>query len=284
MIILLGIFMVLGSILTGYYLAGGHMGVLWQPNELLMICGAAMGAFMISTPGNVIADTGRALARLFKTNSAKKEKFIEILIMTFKVFSALRKGEMKDFEEILLYPENADFFKQFPSIYKDKNLMVFFSEMVYSNFLIKKSNPSEVKNYVGANLKSRSREALRPAEALSNLADGLPGFGIVAATLGIVVTMGEIDQGAAVVGHHIAAALIGTFLGIFLAYGLVGPLAKKVQFQVEEEHDFYVCIEECLLDAAQQHAPMVLVERGRNAIPPVYRPGYSEMEMAIKEF
>ncbi len=282
MFVIIGYIVVVGSVLGGFALAGGHMGALMQPLELLMIGGAALGAFIIANPGKVLKATMGALPSLLKGSKYSKARYMNLMAMLYDVLSKARKEGLMSIERDVEEPDQSPVFSKYPEISGDHHIMEFITDylrmMVSGNL-----NALEIENLMDNEIDTHHHEALVPSHAIQNLADGLPAFGIVAAVMGVVHTMGSVGQPPAVLGEMIAHALVGTFLGILLAYGFVGPLAKLIEQKVDESSKELQCIKVTLLASMQGYAPAVCVEFGRKVLYSTERPTFAELEGHVKQ-
>ena len=276
-----GMIIVISAVLGGFVLSHGEPLALWQPYELLVIGGAAFGAFVISNPGKIIKTALGSVLLLLKGSKYNKVLYLDLLGLMFDLFSKARKEGLMALESDIEEPKDSPIFQKYPKIMADHHVMDFISDylrlMVGGNM-----NPFELENLMDIELETHHHESASAHTALTKVSDGLPGFGIVAAVLGIVITMAAIGGPPEVLGHHVAAALVGTFLGILLAYGFVGPMASMLEHIAHDEAKFYECIKVCLMANLNGYAPQIAVEFGRKAIFSSERPGFAELENHIK--
>ena len=281
MFIIIGIIIVSGCVAGGYVLSHGKLIALWQPNELIIICGAAFGAFMISNPLKVHKAVMKNMMIILKGSKYQKALYLELLSLMYDLLNKARKEGMMSIEADIEDAHQSEIFQKYPNVLADHHIVDFIADylrlMVGGNM-----NPFELENLMDLELQTHHQEALLAANAVTKVADGLPGFGIVAAVLGIVITMGALGGPPEVIGHHVAAALVGTFLGILLAYGFVGPFAIAMEHVVREEGKFYECVKVCLLATANGCAPQVAVEFGRKVMYSSDRPSFSQLEEHVK--
>jgi len=279
--LIFGMIVVFGSIFGGYVLAEGHLLALFQPFELLIIGGGAMGAFVIANPGKVISQVLKGVPGLFRSSKYTKQAYMDLLTLMFKLFAKARKEGLMALETDIDEPKESEIFNQFPKILSNHHVLDFICDylrlMVGGNM-----NAIELENLMDVELETHHHEVITPSGALQTVADGLPGFGIVAAVMGVVITMGYISEPPEVLGHHIAAALVGTFLGILLAYGVAAPLAKALEYRAEEESKFFECAKICILSTLNGYTPQIAVEFGRKTIYSNLRPNFLELEEHIK--
>jgi len=279
--LIIGFIIVGGCVMGGYILSHGEPMALWQPYELLVIGGAALGAFIISNPGKVIKSVFASIPLMMKGSKYSKVLYLDLLGLMFDIFSKARKDGLMALEVDIDAPNESPIFSKYPKILADHHVMDFISDylrlMVGGNM-----NPFELENLMDIELETHHHESGQAHSALTKVSDALPGFGIVAAVLGIVITMASIGGPPEVLGEHVGAALVGTFLGILLAYGFVGPMAACLEHISDEEGKFFECIKVCLLASLNGYAPQIAVEFGRKTLYSTERPGFTELEEHIK--
>ncbi len=279
--IIIGYIIVLVCVGGGFVLAHGQLGSLWQPFELIIICGAALGAFVSANPGSVLKSAMTGAMGALKGSKYNKVLYLELLSLMYELLQKTRKEGMMSVEEDIEAPADSPLFSKYPKIVADHHITDFICD--YLRLMVGGSmNPFELENLMDMELAAHHKEAEMPGEAVTAVSDALPGFGIVAAVLGIVITMSFIGGDPAVLGHHVAAALVGTFLGILMAYGFVGPLATAMGHITREEAKFYECIKVCLLSAVNGYNPQVAVEFGRKVMYSSIRPSFLELEEHVK--
>ena len=279
---IIGVLLVLGCVAGGFVLSHGNLVALWQPYEVLIIGGAAFGAFVISNPASVIKKSFTEALGTIKGAKYKKAHFLELLSLMFDLFATVRKDGMMSIEEHIDEPESSALFTKYPGVLKNHHAIEFICD--YFRIIVGGNmNPFEIENLMDIELETHHHEAEQPAAAITRVSDALPGFGIVAAVLGIVITMNSLDQPAELIGAHVAAALVGTFLGILLAYGFVGPVATAIEARNEDEAKFFICIKTCILATLNGYSPQVAVEFGRKTLSSTVRPSFSELEEHLKE-
>ncbi|MDG2517092.1 flagellar motor stator protein MotA [Lysobacter soli] len=281
MFIIIGFIVVIGSVLGGFVLSHGQLGALWQPYELLIIGGAAAGAFLVANPLKVVKACLGGIPRLLKGSHYKKSDYVDILAMLYDVLMKARREGMMAIERDVDEPQTSELFQKYPKLLADKPLMEFTTDclrlMVSGNF-----EAHELEQVLDIELETHSKEAGEPAHALQVLADSLPGFGIVAAVLGIVITMASIGGEASEIGHHVAAALVGTFLGILLGYGFVGPLAAAMHHHAQEEAKAFEVIKMALVSSVRGYAPSVAVEFARKLLFSDMRPAFADLDAHLR--
>jgi len=281
MTVIVGYIIILGAVLGGFVLAGGHVGSLVQPVELIMIGGSAVGAFVVSNNSKVIKGTFRALPTTLKGSKFTKALYLELLSLLYEVLAKVRKEGLMSIESDVDSPEQSPVFAKYPAILADHHAMEFLTDylrlMVGGNL-----NAFELENLMDVEIETHHHEGEAPIQAVSKLADGLPAFGIVAAVMGVVHTMESVGLPPAELGKLIAAALVGTFLGILLSYGFVGPLATLLEQKLNEGTKMLQCIKVTLLASLNGYAPQVAVEFGRKVLYSTERPSFSELEQEVK--
>lgn len=279
--VIVGILLVIGSVVGGYILSNGNLMALFQPYELLVIGGSAFGAFVISNPLKLVIAVLKGLPTLFTGSKYGKNTYMDLLALMYDLFAKARKEGLMAVEGDIEEPENSEIFKKYPKILKDHHVMHFIAD--YMRLIVGGSmNPFELESLMDADLETHHHHASEPSHALTRVADALPGFGIVAAVLGVVITMGHIGGPPEELGHHVGAALVGTFLGILLAYGFVGPMAVLLEHRAQDEAKFFECIKTCLMASLQGYAPQVAVEFGRKTMPLEIRPSFQDLEDHVK--
>ncbi|GAB3667491.1 flagellar motor stator protein MotA [Ramlibacter alkalitolerans] len=283
MFVLAGYLVVIGCVLGGYALAGGNFGVLLHaaPHELFVIGGAATGAFLVGNSTKTIKATLRYLPTLLRGSKYTKARYLALMSLLYAVLVKARKDGMMAIEADVEKPQDSALFKKYPLIAADHHLMEFITDylrmMVSGNL-----NAHEIENLMDNEIDTHHHEAAGPVHAIQAVGDALPAFGIVAAVLGVVKTMASVGASPAVLGQMIAGALVGTFLGILLAYGFVTPLAQLANQKVDESTKELQCVKATLLASVQGYAPVVALEFGRKVLYSTERPGFSELEGHVK--
>lgn len=282
MIGIAGIAVIFVMVFGGYLAAGGKMGIIIKamPFEMMMIGGAGVGAFMISNDMAGIKHTLKDLGKVFKGPKWSAEDYRDLLCLLFGLIRIARANPV-EVEQHIEDPENSSVFGKYPKILADKEAINLICDTMRSASM-NYDDPHQVEEVLEKRIEANHHHALHSSHALQTLADGLPALGIVAAVLGIIKTMGSIDQPPEILGKMIGGALVGTFLGVFLAYGLVGPFAAKVKTVTEEDAHFYQLIREVLVANLHNHAAAICIEVGRQNTPSHIRPGFSELEEALK--
>ena len=278
---IIGFAVVVIAIVSGYLLEHGNLSVLLQPAELLIIGGTAIGAFIIASPPKVAKQVVGSLGRIFSAKSFGKDHYLGLLSLLYQVFSKIRREGLISIEADVENPDRSAMFRKFPSILKEKHLMNFICDNL-KVIVTTSIPPHELDGLLDIEIETGAHEGQAPSHALATVADSLPGIGIVAAVLGIVLTMGKIDQPPAVLGHSIGAALVGTFLGILLCYGFVGPMATNLSHKAKEGEVSFQVIKLALVAFVGGSAPQIAVEFGRRAIPEHDKPTFDELEKAVR--
>ena len=284
MLTIIGIVIVLGSVIIGYAMPGGNFHVLFQPAEVIIIFGAAIGALIISSPAKSLKVIVSHLGGIFADSHLSKAHYLELLLLMNAVFFKIKKEGLVAIESDIENYEKSPLFQKYASIMKDREAAEFICDTVRT--MLSANYPAyELDNLMEVDLDSNQHERMLPAHSITKMGDALPGLGIVAAVLGIVITMGYINESAEVLGHHIGAALVGTFFGVLACYGFVGPMGTKLEHHAHERETFLRVIKTSLL-AAYSTSFMVqfAVEAGRRAIPGDDRPSFAEVEEAIKKW
>ncbi len=282
MLVIIGYLLVVGSVLGGYALAGGHLGALLQPLELLIIGGSAVGAFVVSNSGKVLKAVFGALPSVMKGSKYTKARYMELMALLYDMLMKARKEGLMAIEQDVDNPDESPVFKRYAGVSADHHLVEFMTDylrmMVSGNL-----NAFEIENLMDNEIETHHHEAMVPPHAIQKIADGLPAFGIVAAVMGVVHTMGSVGKPPSELGEMIAHALVGTFLGILLAYGFVAPLSSLLEQKCDESTKELQCVKVTLLASMQGYAPAVAVEFGRKVLFSTERPSFSELEAHVKQ-
>ena len=283
MFVLAGYFVVIGCVLGGYAMAGGNFGVLLHaaPHELFVIGGAAVGAFLVGNSMKTVKATLRYVPVLLKGSKYTKARYMELMSLLYDVLTKARKEGLMAIEQDVENPHESPLFTKYALISADRHLMEFITDylrmMVSGNL-----NAHEIENLMDNEIETHHHEASIPASAIQAVGEGLPAFGIVAAVLGVVKTMASVGASPAVLGQMIAGALVGTFLGVLLAYGFVSPLAHLAHQKVDETSKELQCVKATLLASVQGYAPVTALEFGRKVLYSTERPTFIELEDHVK--
>ena len=282
MISIIGILVVVSMVFGGYLAAGGHLEIILKalPFEMMIIGGAAVGAFVIGNEPAVIRQTLRDLARVFRGPRWQKEDYQDLLALIFSLIKIARRDPVA-IELHVERPDDSSVFQAYPRILADRAAVDMICDTIRMS-IMNYDDPHQLEDLLEKQLEGRLHTGMHGARALQTMADGLPALGIVAAVLGVIKTMSSIDQPPEVLGRLIGGALVGTFLGVFLAYGLVGPFATKVKAVVEADHKFYELIRDTLVANLHRHSPQICVEVGRQNLPRALRPSFDQLDEALK--
>jgi chemotaxis protein MotA len=280
-LIALGFLIVTFAVFGGFALAGGNLGPLYQPAEILMISGAALGAFIAANNGKAIRATARTFSQLWRSGGYDKELYMELMSVQYKVLSKMRRDGMLGVEQDIENPEQSVIFSEHPRILRDPFIMTFLTD--YMRLMVSGNmDPLQLDELMNHEIESFEREAHIPSEALSRVGDALPAFGIVAAVMGVVKALSASGAGTGEVGIMIAHALVGTFLGVLLAYGFVNPVSSRIEVQAKEAVKMLHCIRVTLLANLNGYAPQLAVEFGRKALFTSERPSFIELEEHVR--
>lgn len=281
MLSFIGIAVVIVCVIGGFLMEKGNLHVLFQPAEFVIIFGAVIGALLISSPMKVVKAVLKSIINVFTSKDHSKERHIELLTLLYKLFSKIRKEGLISIESDIEDPSKSTIFKQYKSVLESKNHLNFICDNL-KVIITTNVPPHELDNLMDLEIETRFHEAMIPSKTVAKIADSLPGLGIVAAVLGVVLTMGKIDQPPSVLGHSVGAALVGTFLGVLMSYGFVGPMAAKIEHQVAEEGTLYKVIKIAIVAFVGGSPPQMAVEFGRRAISGHERPTFDELEKAVR--
>ena len=276
MLLIVGALVVLGSVAAGYLMEGGSLLALLQPAELVIIGGAALGALIISTPLPLLKRILGSVGGFFQSGPSKRD-YLEMLGMMYQTFRLTQQSGVMALEVHCDDPQSSSIFSRFPKFLANHHAVDFFTDSVRV-IIMGGVTPYDLEAMMDLDLEVHHHESVKPAQALAKLGDALPGLGIVAAVLGVVITMGAIDGPASEIGHKVGAALVGTFLGILLCYGFVGPMATSLEHRVDFEGQYLATIKCGVLALSKGLAPAIAVEFARRSIPAELRPSFSETE------
>lgn len=282
MLVLIGYAVVLASVFGGYGLMGGHFGALYQPVELLIIGGSGIGAFVVGNNAKTIRATLKGLPNVFKGSKHTKALYMELMALLYVLLAKGRKDGMLALESDIDDPANSPVFSQYPLILKDAKVIEFLTD--YLRLIVSGNmDPFEIEALMDHEIETYEHEAELPAHSLTRVGDALPALGIVAAVMGVVHALGSADLPPAELGLLIAHAMVGTFLGILLAYGFVSPLASLIQQQVSESIKLYQCMKVTLLSSLNGYAPQLAVEFGRKVLYSTERPTFAELDEHVRQ-
>lgn len=282
MFTIIGIVVVIGGIISGYLMEHGNLHVLWQPAELVIIGGAAVGSFLIASPPQMVKLVLKSIGPIFGGGGPGKPQYLELLSLLNQVFSKIRKEGLISIESDIEDPKKSPLFSKYKSVLANHHALDFICDnlkvMITTNM-----PPYELDNLMEIDIDANHSEEAAAAASLNKVSDSLPGLGIVAAVLGVVITMGKINEPPAVLGESVGAALVGTFLGILMCYGFLGPMATKIEAIATDAGIYPKVIKTALVAFVGGAAPQIAVESGRRAIPGSVRPTFAELEAALRK-
>lgn len=273
----IGIAIAIGCMLGGFAALGGKLAVIWQPFEFIIIGGSALGTFIVANPLSTIKDSGKAILEAVKGTSPKQRDYLDVLGLLYTLMRELRGNARNALEEQIDNPQESELFKKFPKVLADKDMTAFICDYVRL-ILIGNARTHEIESLMDEEIETIKRDRLKPYQALTSVSDGLPALGIVAAVLGVIKAMGALDQSPELLGELIGAALVGTFAGIFMSYGLAGPLAHKIKVTREKRCRLYVIVKQTLLAFMNGAMPLIALEHGRKTISAYDRPSIDDVE------
>ena len=281
MMVIVGIVVVLGSVIGGYLANGGHLIVLFQPFEVMIIVGAAIGGFIIANRKPVLSGAAKAIPGLLKAEAFNKDAYLELLTLLYAIFKMAKTKGALVLEQHVEKPDESALFTKYPSFLHDHHAVTFLCD--YLRLLtLGTDNHHEMETLMDEDLATHREEHHAIAGAIQNVADAMPALGIVAAVLGVIHTMGSITEPPAVLGELIGGALVGTFMGILLSYGFIAPLASAVKGRGDAEERYFLCMKAGILAYMQGYAPSVAVEFARKALNTDVRPTFYEVEAAVE--
>lgn len=280
MLLIVGIVIVLGSVAGGYLMHGGSLLALNQPSEFIIIGGAALGGLVISTPlpllKSLIGQVGRFFGRL-----PTRDDYLDLLALQYQLFKLTQQSGVMALESHVEDPEKSPIFAKFPAFLANHHAVAFMSDSIRV-IILGGIAPHDLEALMDQDLEVHHETSLKPAQTLGKVADALPGLGIVAAVLGIVNTMGALGGPPEEIGIKVAAALVGTFLGILFAYGLIGPMSKAMERRAREQTEFFTAIKTCIMGFLQGHPPQIAIEFGRKSTPADLRPSFRDLEAQLR--
>lgn len=276
-----GIVTVFLTVFGGFALGGGHLSKVWQPIELIVIFGAAFGAFLIANPLTIVKASFRLAIKGLASKGPSKAEYLELLQLLFQLFQVFRKEGPQAVEKHIEAPESSEIFKNYPNFMKNHHAVDFICDTMKITLSADLSQ-YDVDDLLDQDIKVMHEEEHAAQHAVQTVSDGFPGLGIVAAVLGIVHTMAFLNSGMEVIGEKVAAALIGTFLGVLTAYGFIGPMAAKMKNDIEAEGRYLMVIKAALVSLQRGAPPLVCVEFARRTIFPSERPTFEEMDTATQ--
>ncbi len=283
MFVIIGFLIVTGAIVGGYLMEHGNLSVLVQPAEFVIIGGAALGAFIVASPLKVMKAVFSATLRMFSHKAYTKEDYLEMLMLLNGIFYKIRQQGLVSIESDVDRPEESSLFMQYPRILKNHHAINFITDTLRT-VMTTTIAPHELEALIDNELECHQEELLQPSHTLSFIADSLPGLGIVAAVLGVVITMGKISEPPEVLGHSVGAALVGTFLGVLMCYGYVSPMSKNMAHMAMEDLQYLNVLKVALLAfIGGGAAPKVAIEFGRRVIPGDVKPSFLDVEESFRQ-
>lgn len=277
MFAIIGIVIVFGAVIGGFLMEKGHIMVLVQPAEMLILVGAAVGTLLVANPMHIIKGVVAGLMGVLKGSSFDKKRYLSTLKMMYQFLNKVRKEGLLSVEMDVEKPKESSVFKNFPEFLADHHARDFVCDTLRTA-ITGGVEPFDMDQMMELDMEVHHHAEMQPVNALNTVADALPGLGIVAAVLGVVITMGSLGGPPEAIGEKVAAALVGTFLGILLCYGMVGPLAANLTKLIDEEHAYYYVLRVCMMAFIKGLAPILAVEVGRRAVPGHVRPLFQELE------
>jgi chemotaxis protein MotA len=281
MFVIIGILVVFGAVIGGFLMEHGQLIVLVQPAEYVIILGSALGTVLIANPPAVLKSMLRGLVRVFKGNPYTRKHYLEALIALYEIFQHIRKNGMAKLEADIENPKESQLFSSHTWLLKDHYTLNFVCD-TFRMTMTGHLQPFELDQMLDHDLETYHHEESVPVHSLQTVADALPGLGIVAAVLGVVITMGSLGGPPEEIGHKVAAALVGTFLGILFCYGVASPIAARIDKENSCRLEFLRTLKTALVASVKGAAPILAVEHARRAIPPHLRPSFGDMEQACK--
>lgn len=275
--VLIGLIVGLASTLGGFAAMGGHIGVIWQPFEYVIILGIALGTFIIANPMSTIKDAGASIGQAVTNKVPKRKDFLALLGLLYALMRELRSKPRNEVEQHIDNPHDSAIFQNFPMILKDKELTQYICD--YARLIvIGNARSHEIEALMEQEIATVKKYKLKPAHAIGTVAEALPALGICAAVLGIVKAMGAIDQSPEILGHYIGSALIGTFIGIFFSYAILSPLASKIKTTREKQCQPFIIVKQSMIAYMNGALPQIALEHGRKTISSAERPTIDEVE------
>ncbi len=281
MFVLIGAIIVLFAVFGGFVMEGGPLKLIVQPVEFLIIGGAALGAMIISAPKKLLTKIVAKVMGSLKGGSISRQLYLDLLKLMYEIFQVTRKDGLIALESHIEHPDQSKIFTKYPHITKHHHIISFMTD-TFRLIVLGGIAPHDIESLMDLDIDTHHQESMQPGMILQKIGDSMPGLGIVAAVLGIVITMQAINGPPEEIGHKVAVALVGTFLGIFMSYGFIQPLATNLDLAAEEESKVYDAIKSGVISLAKGFNPIVSVEFARRSIPNDYRPSFQEMEKFVK--
>ncbi len=277
MTIALGLLVTLGCMLGGFVSMGGHISVIWQPAEYVIICGAAIGTFIVANPVKVIKDSGKGIVEALKNAEPKEAEYLAVLGVLYGLMRELKSKPKNEVEVHIENPDSSPIFQKFPEVLKNKELTQFICDYARLH-IMGSARPDEIEALMDEEIQTIRHDKLKSYHALSTISEAFPALGIVAAVLGVIKAMAAIDQPPEVLGELIGSALVGTFAGIFFSYAVVSPIAAKIKIVREKKIRLYLLVKQTILAFMNGAMASVAVEHGRKMISAYERPSIDQVE------
>jgi len=275
--IIVGLIITLGCLLGGFVAMGGHVYVIWQPWEYVIICGSALGTFVVANPMKTIKDTGKGAVEAFKNAIPTRREYLDVLAVLYSLMRELRSKPRNEVEGHIDNPTESPIFQRFPSVLKNGDLMAFICDYCRL-IIIGNARTHEIEALMDEEIQTIRNDKLKAYHSMVTISEAFPALGIVAAVLGVIKAMGALDQSPEILGHLIGAALVGTFAGIFFSYAVVSPIANKIKTVREKKLRLYVIVKQTLLAFMNGAMPQIALEHGRKTISAYERPSIDEVE------
>jgi len=275
--IIIGFVVTIGCLLGGFVAMGGHVMVIWQPWEYVIICGSALGTFLVANPLSTIKDTGAGMVEAFKHTAPKERDFLDVLIVLYTMMKLIKTKPKNEVEPHIEAPHESELFAPYPKLLANTNLVTFICDYCRL-ILIGNARTHEIEALMDEEIETLAHEKLKPYHAMVSVSEALPALGIVAAVLGVIKAMGALDQSPELLGHLIGSALVGTFAGVFFSYAVVGPIATNIKIVREKQLRLYTLVKQSLLAFMNGAVPQIAVEHGRKTISTHYRPTIDVVE------
>ncbi|MDA0782206.1 MAG: flagellar motor stator protein MotA [Rickettsiales bacterium] len=280
MLFIIGTIVVFGAVATGYAMHHGNFAVLWQPNEFVIILGAAIGSFLLGNPGFIIKKTLKTLKNLFKGTPYKKDDYIQLLMFLFNICKLMKTKGMLAVEEALDNPESSELFTAYPKFLKNHHSVDFFCDYMRM-VTMGMDNHYQLEDLMDKEIEKHHHETATPSVSLNTMADAMPALGIVAAVLGVIQTMGSITEPPEILGGLIGAALVGTFFGVLVSYGFFAPMAALLSKFADSETEYFEVMKAAMISHVQGNAPVITVEVARKFVPGHLKPSFKEIDALI---
>ncbi len=280
MTIALGLLVTLGCMLGGFVSMGGHIAVIWQPAEYVIICGAAIGTFIVANPVKVIKDSGKGIVEALKNAQPKEEEYLAVLGVLYALMRELKTKPKNEVEVHIENPDQSSIFERFPEVLHNKELTQFICDYARLH-IMGSARPDEIEALMDEEIQTIRHDKLKAYQALSTISEAFPALGIVAAVLGVIKAMAALDQPPEVLGELIGSALVGTFAGIFFSYAVVSPIATKLKMVREKKIRLYLLVKQTILAFMNGAMASVAVEHGRKMISAYERPTIDQVEQKL---